>query len=94
MEKLASVNFPSAASPQNAIRCLGMTFNSNQMNGPQPPDEEILDMMRRLYPRLNEEQIRTAKDNLERDLKLAWRIASRLEREERVRSFDSTRPNS
>jgi hypothetical protein len=57
-------------------------------------DPEIIAMMREIYPALNEEQLSEAKENLERYLKLAWRIAERIVRESEKASFDSTPNNS
>jgi len=57
-------------------------------------DSEIIAMMREIYPALNEEQLSEAKDNLERYLKLAWRIAERIVRKSEKTPFDSTSNNS
>jgi Tfp pilus assembly protein PilF len=57
-------------------------------------DPEILTMMREIYPALNEQELNEAKENLERYLKLAWRIAERIVRESEKASFDSTLNNS
>lgn len=56
-------------------------------------DAEILAMMKTIYPALNEEQLIEAKENLESYLKLAWRIAERLEREAEASAFDND-PNT
>lgn len=51
-------------------------------------DQEVLEMMRKIYPVLNEQQLIEAKENLERYLKLAWKIAERIVQESVNTSFD------
>ena len=46
-------------------------------------------MMRKIYPALSEEQLLEAKLNLESYLKLAWKIAMRLEHEAQAEAFDN-----
>jgi len=55
---------------------------------------EILAMMQEIYSALNEQELNEAKENLERYLKLAWRIAERIMRESEKASFDSTSNSS
>jgi len=57
-------------------------------------DPEILAMMQEIYSALNEQELNEAKENLERYLKLAWRIAERIMRESEKASLDSTSNSS
>ena len=57
-------------------------------------DPEILALMRKIYPTLNEEQLLEAQENLESYLKLAWKIAVRLENDPHAGDFDSGSNNS
>lgn len=50
----------------------------NQLEIDHSGDSEILAMMRKMYPALGDQQLIEAKENLERYLKLAWRIADRI----------------
>jgi len=44
-------------------------------------DPEILEMMRKIYPHLSDEELIEARENLKSYLRVAFRIASRMERE-------------
>lgn len=68
--------------------------NMNQLEIDHSRDSEILAMMRDIYPDLSEDQLIEAKENLERYLKLAWRIADRILRESEEAPFDSAPDNS
>jgi hypothetical protein len=50
------------------------------------PKREAKPTIKDLYPNLNEEQLKEAEENLERYLKVAWRIFERLENEKQSRS--------
>lgn len=74
-----------------------MTINPNQffsIEFDSKRDPEILAMMRKIYPALSEEQLVEAKSNLESYLKLAWKIAVRIEQEPQTGAFDNVSNNS
>lgn len=66
-----------------------MTLTTNQTD--HIAADEILQLMRKLYPTATEEQLDEGKQNLEEYLETAWKIAERLVREDEEICFDSGR---
>jgi hypothetical protein len=69
------------------------TTDPSQLEIDHDNDSEVLAMMRNMYPMFQDAQLIEAKENLERYLKLAWRIADRITSESGS-AFDSSPNNS
>jgi hypothetical protein len=73
-----------------------MTFKAKKFSnseGAPEYDQEILRLMREIYPKATSEQLIEGRQNLEEYLETAWKIAERLVREEESCSFDNDSKN-
>lgn len=88
--------YPPPPEKSNFIYSSRMPFairDLNQLEIDHSKDSEILAMMRKMYPALGDQQLIEAKENLERYLKLAWRIADRIVKDSEKPPFDNTADN-